>query len=287
MTQIRTIEDIIEVLNANPEIRTQFFEAFGLSALPGLYGRMDAFETTQQGILETQQGILVTQQGILDTQRAFQETLQGILDTQQGILETQQRILDTLKQHGETLERQSNLLMEHSEALLELREDVSTLKSDMQIVKSLIVGERLEDKAANVVRSRLSEFASSRLRRINLKYSSRLALQPSNKSYVYPVEDAYADGAITKQEYTRLVRTDLVFSAKVQMGGRWERRWFPVEVSNTIRKDDVDRVLKTADFIKKVFDEEVEVALVAGTIISSEMCGYAEDNKVAVVTFEV
>ena len=191
MTQIRTIEDIIEVLNANPEIRTQFFEAFGLSALPGLYGRMDAFETTQQGILETQQGILVTQQGILDTQRAFQETLQGILDTQQGILETQQSILDTLKSH--------------SEALLELREDVSTLKSDMHIVKSLIVGERLEDKAANVVRSRLSEFASSRLRRINLKYSSRLALQPSNKSYVYPVEDAYADGAITKQEYTRLV----------------------------------------------------------------------------------
>ena len=126
MTQIRTIEDIIEVLNANPEIRTQFFEAFGLSALPGLYGRMDAFETTQQGILETQQGILVTQQGILDTQRAFQETLQGILETQQGILETQQSILDTLKSH--------------SEALLELREDVSTLKSDMHIVKSLIVG---------------------------------------------------------------------------------------------------------------------------------------------------
>ena len=57
MTQIRTIEDIIEVLNSNPEIRTQLFEAFGLSALPGLYGRMDAFETTQQGILDTQQGI--------------------------------------------------------------------------------------------------------------------------------------------------------------------------------------------------------------------------------------
>ena len=124
MTQIRTIEDIIEVLNANPEIRTQFFEAFGLSALPGLYGRMDAFEMTQQGIL--------------DTQRAFQETLLGILETQQGILDTQQSILDTLKSH--------------SEALLELREDVSTLKSDMHIVKSLIVGERLEDKAANVVR---------------------------------------------------------------------------------------------------------------------------------------
>ena len=280
MTQIRTIEDIIEVLNANPEIRTQFFEAFGLSALPGLYGRMDAFETTQQGILETQQGILVTQQGILDTQRAFQETLQGILETQQGILETQQGILETQQSILDTLKS-------HSEALLELREDVSTLKSDMHIVKSLIVGERLEDKAANLVRSRLSEFASSRLRRINLKYSSRLALQPSNKSYVYPVEDAYADGAITKQEYTRLVRTDLVFSAKVQMGGRWERRWFPVEVSNTIRKDDVDRVLKTADFIKRVFDEEVEISLVAGTIISSEMCGYAEDNKVAVVTFEV
>ena len=168
-----------------------------------------------------------------------------------------------------------------------LQYDVSRLNGDMHIVKSLIVGERLEDKAANVVRSRLGEFASSRLRRINLRYSSRLALQPNNRVYLHPVEDAYAGGTITDQEYARLVRTDLVFSAKVRVGSRWERRWFPVEVSNTIHRNDVDRVLQTADFINRVFEERVEAPLVAGADISDEMGAYAQDNKVAVVTFQI
>ena len=302
-------------LNSNPEVRLQFFEAFGLSALPGLYGRMDAFETTQQGMLDTQREMLDTQratqqtiQGMLDTQRATQQTIQGMLDTQREILDTLkqhsemlERHSETLERHSETLERQgktlerhseileqqSKLLMEHSEALRALRQDVTVLKDDSHVFRSLVMGERLENKAANVVRSRLSAFASSKLRRINLKYSSLLSLQPNNRSYLHPVEDAYADGAIPHHKYARLTATDLVFSAKIRVGGQWERRWFPVEVSNTIHRDDVDRALQTADFIKSVFDEEVEAVIVAGTEISDKMREYAEDYKVEVATFQL
>ena len=53
MTQITTVEELIEILNADPEIRQRLFEAFGLSALPELFRRMDSFEETQQRMLET------------------------------------------------------------------------------------------------------------------------------------------------------------------------------------------------------------------------------------------
>ena len=53
MTQIRTIEDIIEVLNASPEIRTRFLRH---SAYPRCLNSTGGWmpETTQQGMLETQ-----------------------------------------------------------------------------------------------------------------------------------------------------------------------------------------------------------------------------------------
>ena len=256
---------------------------------------------TQKGMLETQRATQQTIQGMLDTQRATQQTIQGMLDTQREILdtlkqhsemlerhsETLERHSETLERHSEILEQQSKLLMEHSEALLALRQDVTVLKDDSHVFRSLVMGERLENKAANVVRSRLSAFASSKLRRINLKYSSLLSLQPNNRSYLHPVEDAYADGAIPHHKYARLTATDLVFSAKIRVGGQWERRWFPVEVSNTIHRDDVDRALQTADFIKSVFDEEVEAVIVAGTEISDKMREYAEDYKVEVATFQL
>jgi hypothetical protein len=47
MTQITTVEELIDILNADPEIRQRLFEAFGLSALPELFRRMDSFEGPQ------------------------------------------------------------------------------------------------------------------------------------------------------------------------------------------------------------------------------------------------
>ena len=47
MTQMTTVEELIEILKADPEIRQRLFEAFGLSALPELFRRMDSFEGPQ------------------------------------------------------------------------------------------------------------------------------------------------------------------------------------------------------------------------------------------------
>ncbi len=109
MTQLTTYEELIERVGSDPELRTRLFEAFGLSALPGLHGRMDAFEHTQQGVLDTQQGMLDTiqdiqgtQKEIRDTQRGMLNTQQRVLDTQQGVLDTQQGILNTIQDIQDT-----------------------------------------------------------------------------------------------------------------------------------------------------------------------------------------
>jgi hypothetical protein len=186
LTQIRTIEDIVEVLNSNPEIRTQLFEAFGLSALPGLHGRMDAFETTQRGMLETQRGMLETQRGILDTLKEHSEELRA------------------LRQDVTTLNGRAD-----------------TMSVDINTFKSVMLGNQAEDKAVNVVQAQLGTIVGSRVRRIALRFSQRRSLQPDVESYITPIDDAWYDEIITDPERIRLLATDLVFSGTVQGALHW------------------------------------------------------------------
>ena len=145
----------------------------------------------------------------------------------------------------------------------------------------------MEEKASNVVYSQLRSLASAKLRAITLRYSARRSLQPDNDSYTSPVDDAVGADMITGDEETRLIRTDLVFSASVETAEGWETRWFPVEVSRVIGNKDVTRVVKSAEAIEKVFSQKVEVALVAGTGILPEAKARANASGVRVVEFEI
>ncbi len=296
-TQIRTIEDILDVLNSDPEIRLRFFEVFGLSSLTGLYARMDTFETTQQEML-------VTQRGMLETLKQHSK----ILERHSEALERQGRILE---QHSEELERQGRILEQHSEELRALRQDVTTLSqhvttlsqhvttlsqhvttlngradtmsADINTLKSVVVGNQAEDKAVNVIQAQLGTIVGSRVRRTALRYGQRRSLQPDIESYITPIEDAFDDGIITLPERTSLMETDLVFSGTVQ----GVLHWFPVEVSNTIDSNDVARVEESARLIEKVFVDKTAVPLAAGAAMSDEVRQHAADADVRIVTFEV
>ena len=259
MTQITTAEELIEVLNADPELRQRLFEAFGLSALPELFRRMDTFEETQQRILET-----LAQHG---------ETLQ----THGQLLQTQ----------GEMLRRHGEILVEHSEMLRALREDVDSLgdTSNRLVVKldnlnSMVRGEQVERKALNVVFSRLVEVAGKRIRRIEPMLSQSGAVHP-NTDYTWPIQDAAAKGEISDSDYDRLMMTDIVFRAY----SRHTLQLFPVEVSNTIDKDDVDRAARSADILKTIFDDAETTPIVAGTFIDGWLRDHADKVGVKVVTF--
>ena len=238
MTQITTAEDLIEVLNADPEIRHRLFEAFGLSALPELYRRMDTFEQTQQ------------------------------------------RILETLGLHSEMLLRHGEILKEHSDSLRILRENVTTLDGKVDDLKSMVRGEQVERKAFKVVSGRLSRIADKKIRRIEPILTQSGAIY-YNMQNLWPVQDARADGKISDSDHDRLMVTDLIFRAYFQQ----VLHLFPVEVSNTIDEDDVDRAVRSADILKKVFDGAETTPIVAGTLISPWVEMHAEKRGVKVITF--
>ena len=252
MTQMTTVEELIEILNADPEIRQRLFEAFGLAALPELFRRMDTFEETQQRILET-----LAQHS------------------------------DTLAQHSEMLRRHGEILREHSDSLRILRENVTSLgnttnklSSKLDDLNSMVRGEQVERKAFNVVMARLGGVAEKRIRRIEPLLSQIGMIHP-NADFLWPVQDAFADGKITDSDYNRLMMTDMVFRAYF----RQIPQLFPVEVSNTIAQDDVDRAARSADILKKVFDDAETTPIVAGTLVSPWEEMHAEKLGVKVVTF--
>ena len=238
MTQITTVEELIDILNADPEIRQRLFEAFGLSALPELYRRMDTFE------------------------------------------ETQQRILETLAQHSEMLLRHGEILKEHSDSLRILRENVTTLDGKVDDLKSMVRGEQVERKAFKVVSGRLSRIADKKIRRIEPILTQSGAIY-YNMQNLWPVQDARADGNISDSDYDRLMVTDLVLRAYFEQ----TLHLFPVEVSNMIDEDDVDRAARSANILKKVFDNAETIPIVTGTLVSPWVEMHAAKLGVKVVTF--
>ena len=266
MAQITTVEDLIEVLNADPEIRHRLFEAFGLSALPELYRRMDSFEETQQRILET-----LGQHSEMLAQHS--ETLQ----THGELLQTQ----------GEMLRRHGEILVEHSEMLRALREDVGGLRESnselswkLDDLNSMVRGEQLERKAFNAVSARLGRIMEKRTRRIEPMLTQTGGTH-YNMQNLWPVQDALADGNISDSDYDRLMVTDLVLRAYFEQ----TLHLFPVEVSNMIDEDDVDRAARSANILKKVFDNAETIPIVTGTLVSPWVEMHAAKLGVKVVTF--
>ena len=287
MTQMTTVEELIEILNADSEIRQRLFEAFGLSALPELFRRMDSFEQTQQRMLEMlglHSETLQTQGELLQTQGELLQTQGELLQTQGELLQTQGELLQT---QGEMLRRHGEILKEHSDSLRILREDVSGLRSTTNGLSSkvddlnaMVRGEQVERKAFNVVSGRLSRITDKRIRRIEPILTQSGAIN-YNMQNLWPVQDARVDGKISDSDYDRLMVTDLIFRAYFQQA----LYLFPVEVSNTISEDDVDRAARSADVLKKVFDDAETTPIVAGTLISPCVEMHAEELGVKVVTF--
>ena len=266
MTQLTTYEELIERVGSDPEFRTRMFEAFGLSALPALYSRMDSFEKTQQGILRTleQHGeALVALREDFNSLSLRVDALDAkvdVLGTKVDVLGTKVDVLDT---------------------------KVSRIEGHVHSLNSVVLGGHLEEKAYNVVYSRLRSLAGARLRSIELSFSARRSLQPDASGYTSPVNEAREEESISEEEHLRLLRTDLVYTASVKTEAGWETRWFPAEVSRTIGVDDVTRVTQSAEAIEKVFSQKVQVAVVAGTGIRKDAKDLAKTAGVKVVEFKI
>ena len=171
MTQMTTVEDLIEILNADPVIRHRLFEAFGLSALPELYRRMDTFEQTQQRMLET-----LAQHS------------------------------EMLRRHGEILMEHSDSLRILRENVSGLGDTTNELSLKLDDLNSMVRGEQMERKAFNVVSARLGRITDKRIRRIEPMLTQTGAIH-YNPRHLWPAQDALADENITDSDYDRLMMT--------------------------------------------------------------------------------
>ena len=84
-----------------------------------------------------------------------------------------------------------------------------------------------------------------------------------------PIEDAREEDLITEEQFIRILNTDLVFFARRRKNGSVEREpvWCAVEISTTIREDDVDRARKSAEALQEAVGIDT-LAIVAGPSIN-------------------
>ena len=204
MTQLTTFEEFVEVVKANPTLRTQLFEALGLLTL----GAAQQEAITELVALRKDVDGLVTRVDGLDVKVDGLVTRVDGLDVKVDGLVTRVDGLDA-KVDGLATDVHS------------LNTKVDGLATDVHSLNSVVLGGELEEKASNVVYSQLRSLASAKLRAITLRHSTRRSLQPDNESYTSPMEDAVGSGIITETEETRLIRTDLAFSASVETAEGW------------------------------------------------------------------
>ena len=84
----------------------------------------------------------------------------------------------------------------------------------------------------------------------------------------YSIEDAVDEGRITDQQLHRIVNTDLVFTAQRRLqGSERELVCCAVEISTTIREDDISRARQSAEALRAAVGMDT-LAIVAGAAIT-------------------
>lgn len=145
-----------------------------------------------------------------------------------------------------------------------LKAHVANLKTDMADVKNgiaYLIGSDLEVKLHRRARARLSQ--ELQLRRPEIMQSQLLEPVPE---LARPVDDAYQNGVITAEQEERISETDLVLRARRRANP--DTVWVAVEVSATVRSNDIQRARETADALSAVFGTYT-IAVVSGYWIDS------------------
>ena len=264
MVIIHTTEDFIRAMDENPE----WLEAVRARVLPRevlelprrleeLRAVVERLAATQNRMLATQNRILAEQAEMKATQNRMLATQDGILATQDGILATQDGILATLKEHTETLKQ-------HTDFLAELRGD--KVEKDLgKEIYGLLGGYPFGMRLVKVVRG---YYWTNFMDRFN--------------NAVHAASD---DGKISNEQYRRIMRTDLIASARRR--GADEDVYFVFEASSKINRNDVDRAIQSRDAIQAAFSGSEAQAWVYGREISEEDRRYADSVGAAVFISDV
>ncbi len=227
MVTINTTQDLLRLLDENPEFREAARRAIltrELIALPAAFG-------------------------------AFAEEVRSDLNTLKDVTQSHTEAVNSLAEMGQSHTEAVNSLAEmgqsHTEAVVELRELGRTHSNDIGVLKGVALETRLADKGLAQI---ASTFSMRRMRIVRLAEHNR-----ASERFNEAIWAALDDGLIDNSEYKRLLDTDLIVQGTV---GDRNVAYCATEASYTPEADDVDKVSQSANILRKVFaDAEVYAAL--------------------------
>ena len=141
-----------------------------------------------------------------------------------------------------------------------LERNFATLKSDVATLK----GDSLEVKIPRSIRPYLSQKLALRRPRI---MQSAMTVEPDRelRETIYRAVD---ENVITVDQEDRIGMTDLILRAR-RRDDSMAVVWVAVEASNTINRNDIERVRESADALRAVFDED-SIAVAMGYAVREE-----------------
>ena len=315
MTNIRTIDDIIDVIQTDAEVRQRMVSALNvpgtdtqekvLASVDRLTQNVDNLTRTvsDQGKNIDNLAKTVSEQGksIDNLTRTVGDQGKNI-DNLTKTVGDQGRNIDNLAKNIENLTKTVGDQGKSIDNLAKTRtvhwtseqgKNIDNLTDIVGDLAARVLGNDTEDRAVDKIISDLGVlFRGVRGTRLMYAHHGRLGF---NDDYGQIVQAARENNEIEHTDYRRLVSTDIVFSARRE--GRIHI--FPAEVSNTLATRDVDQAVRSSRLISQVFRNKVgpvtgteygDLAvqpLVAGVIVPDPVQDHADSLDVEVVTVNV
>ena len=295
MTNIRTIDDLIDVIQTDAEVRQRMVAALDVSSTDAqekvlgsvdrLTKNVDRLSLSQDELTKNVDRLSLGQDELtknVDRLSQRQDELAKNVDGTKNV--------DGLTKNVDELTKNVDKLSLSQD---ELARNLVNLTSTVGDLAARVLGNDTEDRAVDKIISDLGVlFRGVRGTRLMYAHHGRLGF---NDDYGQIIQAARDNNEIEQADYRRLVSTDIVFSAR--RDGRIHL--FPAEVSNTLAARDVDQAAKSSLLISQVFRNKVgsitgtkygDLAvqpLVAGVIVPDLVQDHADSLDVDVVTVNV
>ncbi len=260
ITDIAAVEEMLEVLDANPNL------------LEALRARILTRE-----LLELPQAVAelsASQIRLETTLREFMKATNARLDS----LETTLReFMEATNARFVSLETTLREFMEATKAFMEaantrlakLESNVVEIKRDFSVIKGRHVEMDLQGKIHGMLGIR-------RLNRAQVVRAGYPAV--ALPAFCEDMYNALETGLVTDEQYGRVMDTDLI--ARARRRGFDDYVYVAVEASYQLDKDDVDRVDRTARTLAAVFPKAEIIAMVYGVETSGDVMFHAESKGI-------
>ncbi len=189
---------------------------------------------------------------------------------------TFQRFMESTNARFNTLETVQAQMLEtqarHETTIAQLAQTQSVMQRDLDSMK----GDRMEMR----LQGRIHGLLATRLGMRKVRVARALYPAGDLPAFLSAVHYAEERDDITEEQYTRLMYTDLIASAR--RCGSTQEVYVPVEVSNRLDHEDVDRAVKSAGALVAVYPDAEVLPAVYGSEMSEQDRLYANGRGVEV-----